>query len=184
MADDSSNLNNMKIPTSGRAASVLYGMIRTKKKKKGKGKGKDGKDSEQLKNEDKQKLFHADIRTKEAIAKTALKMEDREHATGEALKLREHATGEALKLDKGKKSNARADTKARQNASDKRGAKKATQKKYEVVKKSEGAQWGSQMSGPSEAPGTPVNTPTTRLMQQERMDVLRNSKYNSEENNG
>ena len=164
MADDASNLNNMKIPTSGRAAAMLYGIVRTKKKKKNK-KG-EGKSSEQLKNEDKQKLFHADIRTKEAIAKTALKMQDREHATGEA-----------LKLDKGKKSNARADTKARQNASDKRDVKKATQKRYEVVKKSEGAQWGTQMSGPSEAPGTPVDTPTTRLMQQERMDVLRKSKY-------
>jgi len=150
MADDASNLNNMKIPTANaRAAGVLYGMVRTKKKKKKKENG-EGKSVAELENEDKQKLFHADIRAREGIFKTALKMHDREHATGEAIKLdtakreggrqdREHATGESLKLDRGKKTNARRDTKARQTAADKReeekGSKAAKAKRMAELEK-------------------------------------------------
>jgi hypothetical protein len=94
-----------------------------------------------------------------------------------------HSTNETLREDKGKKKNARKDAKHKERAAEGKASRKAeTAAKAKRMVELEKERPGGEIdrSRQFENVATPEETPTTRLMQQERMDVLRNSKYNSE----
>ena len=183
---------------SHKVAGTILGLAASKFGWAGGEKGeKKPKSKAELENEDRRAVFMADLDAAKYVHKTSVDVAKEREVADLKKGHVTHTTDEAIRLDKAKLKNARKDVKKRGEAADKRASEKsdaaakakrlaelekerpgnttAAKKPTKVVGRAEPVQF-------SDAPV--ADTPTTRLMQQERMEVLRKSKYNSEKDNG